>query len=70
MDTEHNNRLSNNDFKTALSIQLHEARTDWTQDWTDQMNGDWNDFTKKELTKSEFVQWISKTCGCLECIKQ
>ena len=70
MDTEHHNRLSLNDFQTALEIQLHEARTDWTADWADQMRADWDDFTKKELSKGEFVQFINKTCGCLECIKK
>ena len=37
MDTEHVNRLSLNDFQTALAVQLHEAKTDWTAEWADQM---------------------------------
>ena len=67
MDTEHHNRLSLQDFQTALQIELSEAGTDWTAEWADQMNQPWNDFAHKELSKGEFVNFIDKTCGCLEC---
>ena len=50
MDTEHHNRLSLQEFQTALQIQLSEIGTDWTAEWADQMNQPWNDFTKHELS--------------------